>query len=371
MKTISIVVPLYKGNKYIEGIIIMLESNYKYLQKNGFTVTIECIFVNDFPEERVIERYSNFIEIRYLYHTKNNGIHKSRVDGITVANGTYIHMLDQDDIITEEYYFHQLKTMGEADIVVCNGCYHGNKLIFESNMKEFNKTILINHGNKIISPGQTLIKKNSIPTDWMENIVQNSGCDDWLLWILMIYEDASFSYNSQLSYCHIEDGNNQSSHWDKMSLSLKEIKTILTKQTIANEEIKMQSLKCIDKFIYDYEAFYQFEKTWRNIDEKQIKKFLSENDIKRIAVYGYGNIGKQIVHVLKKYDSNIWAMDRDFRYVDEEVRIYRPEDMIPEVDLMIVTPLRGREQIKSYLGEKKEIKDSWRLEDFLYKIKTI
>ena len=50
MKSISIIVPIYKGEKYINKIIQSVENNYSYCTANGMDVKIEIIFVNDSPE---------------------------------------------------------------------------------------------------------------------------------------------------------------------------------------------------------------------------------------------------------------------------------------------------------------------------------
>lgn len=347
---ISVIVPLYKGNKYISDIVNMVEKNYTYAMSQGMKLEIEVVFINDYPDEKLEEVSSRFVGVRYSINENNSGIHQTRINGIKLSTATYIHMLDQDDSISEDFYFSQMATNGSADVVVCNGIYRGKKLIFEETVNSFNKEDLINKGNKIVSPGQTLVKKSAIPDAWYENPVQISGCDDWLLWILMVYENASFAYNPNISYIHVEDGNNQSFHWDKMSASLKEIKEILSKQN-AEDALKEQSLKCIDKFIYDYDSFYAFEKEWNSIDREQIRRFLDTNKIHTVAIYGYGNIGRKIVATLKDCGVNIWAIDRDLRYVDEDIAIYRPDDELPQADLMVVTPLRGADEIKLQMSK--------------------
>lgn len=361
---ISVIVPLFKGNKYIANIVDMVENNYTYAMSNGKQFDIEIIFVNDCPDEKIDAISSKYVDIRYVANDKNHGIHQTRINGIKLSKAEYIHMLDQDDIIDKEFYYTQLDSVGNADVVVCNGLYRGKKLIFDKEKDCFNKEELIKTGNKIVSPGQTIVKKNAIPNEWYENPLQNSGCDDWLLWILMVFRKRTFSYNSKVLYLHVEDGNNQSFCWDKMSVSLREIEKIINNQDV-DKEIKEQSLKCIDKFIFDYNSFHAFEIAWGKISLEKLRCYLKENGIKTIAIYGYGNIGKKIVATLKLCKVKIWAIDRDLRYVEEEIKVYRPEDRMPETDLMIITPIRGGEEIRQRMTQNLDIKHICAVKEFI------
>ena len=47
---VSVIIPIYKGNGYIESLLNKIEKNYQESQKE-----IEVIFVNDYPDEEIIE----------------------------------------------------------------------------------------------------------------------------------------------------------------------------------------------------------------------------------------------------------------------------------------------------------------------------
>lgn len=66
-----------------------------------------------------ISQYSD-MEVVVSYNPQNLGIHKSRVNGINLAHGDYILLLDQDDSITDDYLKEQLNAIESADISVCN-----------------------------------------------------------------------------------------------------------------------------------------------------------------------------------------------------------------------------------------------------------
>ena len=104
MKRVSIIVPLYHGQKYINNLVSMVEKNRGVL--SNCEVELETIFVNDFPSEDISVPTNK--EIVLHANPNNQGIHASRVNGLKLAPGDYILMLDQDDIISDHYIKSQL-----------------------------------------------------------------------------------------------------------------------------------------------------------------------------------------------------------------------------------------------------------------------
>lgn len=230
MVSISIVTPIYKGNKYISKLIQMAEKNWDSFNSK-LVCSIELILVNDYPEEsiKIDKRIKRNIKIRVIQLKKNKGIHNARVLGLQKAQGEYILFLDQDDMITDDYLKQQWKCMKDADAVVCNGL-HKRRMIYP-NVKMQEKTLVLENflkeKNQIVSSGQVLIKKKSIPNKWCNNIMKHNGADDYLLWILMLSEKAKFVYNTEKIYIHVVHGNNASSDLRKMNNSRKEMLSIV------------------------------------------------------------------------------------------------------------------------------------------------
>ena len=48
---ISIIIPLYKGTKYIKSWIEMIDRNMNIVRENGKDVSFEVLFINDYPQE--------------------------------------------------------------------------------------------------------------------------------------------------------------------------------------------------------------------------------------------------------------------------------------------------------------------------------
>ena len=91
-KGISIIVPIYNSEKYLNKCI---DSLINQTEKN-----IEIILVNDGStdnSEEIIKEYKDK-RIKY-YKNKNQGIGKTRNFGIEQATGSYIMFVDSDDYI--------------------------------------------------------------------------------------------------------------------------------------------------------------------------------------------------------------------------------------------------------------------------------
>lgn len=95
---VSIVIPVYKVEKYIER---CLRSVFNQTYAN-----IECIIVNDCTPDNsfiiakeLVESYQGSIDFKFVEHEKNKGLSEARNTGIKMATGHYYFFLDSDDAI--------------------------------------------------------------------------------------------------------------------------------------------------------------------------------------------------------------------------------------------------------------------------------
>ena len=271
MDKISVIVPLYKGKKYISNILKQINNNYEKVKQ---ILEIEVIFVNDYPEEKIIlnEYYgkmNNNIKLLFIENQYNMGIHESRINGLLKSSGNIIYFFDQDDYISGNYFESQYAVLQNNDVVVCNGFQKGktrNDLIYTSNY-HINKVKKLNTykmWNEIVSPGQCLIKRQCIPNYWIENIVKNNGSDDFFLWVLLLTNNCKFVINYEKLYTHILTEYNFSNNFDKMINSNKEVCEYLKRynqntKKIANYQEKFIEMK-IGKDFSLKENVYSFFK---------------------------------------------------------------------------------------------------------------
>lgn len=167
MTDISIIVPIYNAEKFIEKCINSLLNQTKQ--------ELEFILINDGSTdntESIIKKYTDK-RIKY-FKNKNQGIGKTRNFGISKAKGKYLMFIDSDDYITEnacEELYQKAKT-SKADIVVCDFYkIYDNKKQEEIKLPSFKTTSLKDNPNILIDINlapwnklykTSLIKENNI-----------------------------------------------------------------------------------------------------------------------------------------------------------------------------------------------------------------
>ena len=115
-KFISIIVPIYHGQKYMRGLIVQIEDASREI--SGYVT--ELLFVNDDPDLPINPVFkSELIDIQVINTNVNRGIHGARVEGLLRCRGEFILFLDQDDKIDRNFLTKQLALIGEADAIVC------------------------------------------------------------------------------------------------------------------------------------------------------------------------------------------------------------------------------------------------------------
>lgn len=287
---ISVVVPFYKGNQFLDHLDICFYECITFFHET-YDVPVEIILVNDSPEisiekERMVKTAQ---WCRFLSNEKNCGIQKTRVKGIREATQKYILLLDQDDDIVREWMQSQyaIAVKTDADVVVSNGyrCYEsGNVKVFKNKRQLIDGTRLYTYiaiGGVISSPGMCLVKKDAIPRFWMENCLKMNNADDFYLWIIMATEGCSFAVNNIPMYYHNYTGNNR---------SLNEMQTILSDREVISLLYKYGKLQ--DKYL----RFY----SWR-VNMREIVMFRISNPIFAKMVYIPTEILKRMYHMYLKY----------------------------------------------------------------------
>lgn len=252
---ISIITPFYCGNSYMAGFYQMVEKAAKEFLAQGQERSVEVIIVNDSPWERVElpENESHSFRLIVIDNKKNSGIHQSRVNGLEKAAGEYVLFLDQDDEISGDCLCTQIKAARSADLVLGNGIFelpdhqkaaiYGNhfSLKFASRAKP---NVMIR--DFIVSPGQCLIKKNSIPMEWRRCVMKKNGADDYLLWLLMFNNKMSVSVNDAFVYTHKYTGGNISADLEVMFQSSLELLELLKR----NPNYQYQTYRKLERTIH-------------------------------------------------------------------------------------------------------------------------
>ncbi len=361
MTDISIVIPIYRGKKYIKYWLEILQKNFENY-KASYNLSCEAIFINDHPDEEL--RLDGDVSDIYIFNTdRNRGIHGARVLGYRKSKGNFIIFLDQDDKITEDYLVEQKNKIGASDAVVCNGymerfCIRGKRTIYKDGQMEKVKSLdsYVREKNWIISPGQVLIRKDAIPDIWLKEVMKINGADDYFLWILMLKNECVFEVNKQYLYTHIEHSKNRSNELDGMYQSILEMISLLKRNDVLKEEeldgIQKKAFhRCFDdqrlkKIIKVYDQWM-----YLNIRGKRIAAYFRKYNYKRIAIYGMNYIGNRLYdELLGSPIEVIMGIDRAAGSMKYDIPIFPIEALVlPEniqrVDMVVVTAIDSYQEI--------------------------
>lgn len=352
---ISIIVPIYHGKEYIPYMIKQVECCKRKIDSD---IQVELLFVNDCPEDEIENYESADVVIRAFNTDTNCGIQSARIKGIGLSLGKYVLLLDQDDKIREDYLYSQLENIEKygADASVCRAI-HENRPVYNS-QNCFEWVIHLEHmmkDNYIISPGQVLIRKDSLPIVWKNNLLRNNGADDWLLWLCMLAEKKKFVLNDKCLYEHTVNGHNASHNTNKMIDSAKEVVQILKSQAIfpSSQIIDLErnlknsiryQIQVLDKF----KRMFYFYESWmcRENHTQLLSMQLKKKQYKNIAIYGLSPMGKQFIRELKKNNEIHveYVIDREANYykadgVDVGITLCTTEEICEQknVDAIVVT----------------------------------
>jgi glycosyltransferase involved in cell wall biosynthesis len=162
MKLVSVIIPCYKDSltlgRAIESVILQTYS------------PIEIIVVNDCsPETELIEAcLTRYPHVRYLRNPINVGLAKTRNNGLAMANGEIIALLDADDEYHQDKIALQIAALEDNTVVTCGLVYiypdgrqersvkspcevaNTSKLLYRNNLNGAGllapKDLILNHG---------------------------------------------------------------------------------------------------------------------------------------------------------------------------------------------------------------------------------
>lgn len=187
---ISIIVPVYNSEKYLEQCIeSIINQTYKKL---------EVILVDDGSTDnskKICDEYAQKDSRILAIHKENQGVSSARNVGIEKANGKYIYFADSDDyldcsLITEMYSNFQ---ENDVDVVVCEyNCHNQNENVdnklhymFDEKKISFQELVMNNDYMVYGYLWNKMFKKKDIKKFFNEKVHVKED----LLFLLMNYEN--------------------------------------------------------------------------------------------------------------------------------------------------------------------------------------
>jgi len=193
LKTVSVIVPIYNVDKYVDKCInSIINQTYS---------NIEIILVNDGSSDgsrKIIEKYNSYSYCKIL-DQKNEGLSSARNKGLENVKGEYVYFVDSDDYLHKDAIKLLVEKMNETDADFC--CY---RLWFftEDNKRKFvhGKNFCFNElDNKDEIIKDALLGIN-IKTSSCSKFYRRSFIDENNLWFEkgIINEDCLFSITSAI-----------------------------------------------------------------------------------------------------------------------------------------------------------------------------
>lgn len=120
MKKISIIIPAYNAEKYIDRCL-----NSIFSQKGA---ELEVIVVNDGSTDNTYEILLGYGDRITLINKENGGVASARNDALAVCTGEYVIFLDCDDYLPENTFSYYIDICTECDPDIIRGNY---KVVFD------------------------------------------------------------------------------------------------------------------------------------------------------------------------------------------------------------------------------------------------
>ena len=111
-----------------------------------------------------------------------------------------------------------------------------------------------------------------------------------------------------------------------------------------------------DRIINKYKKYYVLAMSWMDLAENGfvLDKYFERNGFKHIAVYGGRDMGRHLIKQLKGTEIMVdYMIDRTI-YLDqfETIPVYQPDDKLPVVDAVIVTPIWDYSKIREEVSRQ-------------------
>lgn len=116
--------------------------------------------------------------------------------------------------------------------------------------------------------------------------------------------------------------------------------------------------KCIDRWKDEsrkQRAMYLLMSQWINIKQagRCLEEYFIKNEYKKIAIYGMGPIGLQLVKELKNSPiETAYGIDQNSDRIFAGIKVVKMDDELADVDAVVVTVVKGFDGIREALLEK-------------------
>lgn len=346
----------------MKSVLCQTYPNIEYLIIDGAST--------DGTVEMVKKHFKN--EKLLFFSEKDFGIYNAMNRGIARASGDFIYFINAGD------RFYNESVVADVISLITNrdAIYYGNIcLVYSDGLKQIqdfskiNGSIeqKLNAGNmpchqSIFSPRKLLVdhyfrEKYKIRADY-----------EWLLYTVKKgYE--CIHIPTIISYYDVSGVSARLKNGRLFSQESGEILQEYQDEISENKELcffNVQSEQ--EKAAQKYTNLFFLVCKWLALEQKKcsILESLKRKKYNHIAIYGMSHMGLRLLEETKKYNIVVdYAIDRNVKGLDLDIKIVFPEEELEEVDAIIVTAIDSFYEIESVL-KKKVICPVISLEDMIY-----
>lgn len=213
---VSIVIPIYNGERYIEETVqSLLSQTYREL---------EVICIIDGTSDNSIHILKAFGDPRLqIIEQENRGATPTRNYGLAISTGEYILFLDQDDVMMPDFIQATVQEMvrtGSTAVAVNGYLINADGLIIRRMYRMNKPKLTLNSllkGNQMSTPSQVLLKRSLL--NEVGGFDEKTGmADDWDMWVRQAKKGKIVFLDQYLIQYRLHDSN-QSLNVDKMLLN--------------------------------------------------------------------------------------------------------------------------------------------------------
>ncbi len=111
-ETVSVILTVFNGAQFLQETLNCLWKNREFLHQ---IIVLDDASRDDSPD--IIAKNHSLFDM-VVYHTNNVGVAKTRQEGVRLATGTWIHILDQDDLFPPGFYQHARDLFPSYDLIL-------------------------------------------------------------------------------------------------------------------------------------------------------------------------------------------------------------------------------------------------------------
>ena len=109
--------------------------------------------------------------------------------------------------------------------------------------------------------------------------------------------------------------------------------------------------KNTSKYTELYNVLYQWLRVYQ--EGKNLSRYFKNHNYRKAVVYGMSEVGYLVVDELEKNGIDVpYCIDKNADNFFAKMKIYRPEDDLPETDVVIVAAVQYYNDIKACLEKK-------------------